>query len=64
MSANNRITVNLSADEYAALFDLSERFQVSLAWLGRRAISDMLEQSRNSLGQIDMPFLAPRDRRS
>lgn len=62
MAATNRITVNLSADEYAALTELSERFQVSLAWLGRRAIADLIETTRTHPAQLDMPFLAPRGR--
>ena len=57
MAANNRITVNLNAEEYAALFALSERFQVSLAWLGRRAIADLIEKYTSNPDQLNMPFL-------
>lgn len=64
MAANNRITVNLNSDEYLALSELSERYQVSLAWLARRAITDLLEQYRGDPEQIDLPFLKINSRRS
>lgn len=64
MAANNRITVNLNSDEYLALSELSERYQVSLAWLARRAITDLLEQYRENSEQIDLPFLKINSRRS
>lgn len=64
MAANNRITVNLNSDEYLALSELSERYQVSLAWLARRAITDLLEQYREDPEQIDLPFLKINSRRS
>ena len=59
MTAYNRITVNLSAEEYEALVAMSERFQVSLAWLGRRAISALIDQYDQGSGQLEIPFLMP-----
>lgn len=64
MAANNRITVNLNSDEYLALSELSERYQVSLAWLARRAITDLIEQYREDPEQIDLPLLKINSRRS
>lgn len=58
MAANNRISVNLNSDEYMALSELSERYQISLAWLARRAITDFLEQYRNDPDQLKTPFLS------
>lgn len=58
MAANNRISVNLNSDEYMALSELSERYQVSLAWLARRAIADLLEQYRKDPDQLKLPFLS------
>jgi hypothetical protein len=58
MAVNNRITVNLNAEEHAALSALSERFQVSLAWLGRRAIVDLIEQCRNNQDLLNRPLLS------
>lgn len=63
MATNNRITVNLTAEEYAALSGLSERFQVSLAWLGRRAIADLIERYGDNPDQLNMPFLAASEKR-
>jgi predicted transcriptional regulator len=57
MAANHRITVNLNADDYLALSELSERYHVSLAWLARRAIADILEQYRREGDQIKLPFV-------
>lgn len=42
MSAKNRITINLDDKNYDELTALSEKLDVSLAWLGRRAFSDLL----------------------
>lgn len=64
MAANNRISVNLNSDEYLALSELSERYQVSLAWLARRAISDLLDQYRNEPDQINLPFLSINTRKA
>jgi hypothetical protein len=55
MAANNRISVNLNSAEYLALSELSERYQVSLAWLARRAICDLLDQYREKPDNIKLP---------
>ena len=44
ISAKNRITVNLEDDEYQALQQIATRADRSLAWLGRRAIRDLLQR--------------------
>ena len=44
MAAKNRVTVNLSDDEHSAMSEISEKFDLSLAWLGRRAIADLIEK--------------------
>ena len=64
MTSANRITVNLSAEEYTALSKLSKKYQVSLAWLGRRAIAELIEQNKKNPGQFDMPFTAEAKRKS
>lgn len=58
MANNNRITVNLNPDEYLALSELSQRYQVSLAWLARRAITNLLEQYRKNPNQINLPLVS------
>lgn len=44
MTAKHRITVNLDDAEYDALLRIAEHTDRSLAWLGRRAINDLIEQ--------------------
>lgn len=39
---NNRVTVNLEEDTYEALRVHAKREDVSIAWLIRRAINDMM----------------------
>ena len=55
-TAKNRITVNMTDKEYAALADLAERCQVSMAWLGRRALAELVEKYRDKPGQMPLPF--------
>ncbi len=59
MTAKHRITINLIESEYEALLALSEKNRVSMAWLGRRAISEMLE--RYEKGESQLPLNAPPD---
>ena len=44
MATKNRITTNLDEKKYEELTALSKKLDVSLAWLGRRAFSDLLEK--------------------
>ena len=54
MTAKNRITVNLDDAEYEALQRIAAVTDRSLAWLGRRAICDFIEQRERA----DAPLLA------
>lgn len=56
MTTKNRITVNLTTAEYEALSELADQFQVSMAWLGRRAIADLIEKYRKAPDQMPLPF--------
>ena len=56
MPSKNRITVNLSDDEYSALGQLAARSKVSKAWLGRHAISSLLERAQNDEQQLPLPL--------
>ena len=47
MASKNRVTVNLSDEEAAQLAALAKKTKVSKAWLGRRAICDLLDRARN-----------------
>ncbi len=49
ISAKNRITVNLEEAEYRALQQIAAKSDRSLAWLGRRAIRDLLQRESAQL---------------
>lgn len=59
MTAKHRITINLVESEYEALVALSEKNRVSMAWLGRRAISEMLQRIESK--EAELPLNAPPD---
>lgn len=46
MDAKNRITINLDDSKYQKLIELSNELDVSLAWLGRKAFTDLLAKYR------------------
>lgn len=50
--SKDRVTVNLDTAEYHELQGLAREHNVSMAWLGRRAIVLLLEQSK----QRELPF--------
>jgi predicted transcriptional regulator len=54
MSVKHRITVNLDDAEYQALQLIAEGSERSLAWLGRKAICDLIDQHERS----EAPLLA------
>lgn len=60
MSSKNRVTVNLSDDEFAALGALSEQSRVSKAWIGRQAISTLLERTQDNDDQMPLPLAQAR----
>ena len=51
MAIKNRITINLDENKYRKLLELSNEMDVSLAWLGRKAFSDLLD--RYQRGEVD-----------
>ena len=53
VAAKQRLTVNLEAPEYQELQRLAKQHNVSMAWLGRRAIAWFLEQDNS---QRKLPF--------
>ena len=56
LTSKERVTVNLDTVEYRELQGLAKEHNVSMAWLGRKAIVLLLEQSK----QRELPFpLAP-----
>lgn len=46
MKPKHRVTINLKQEEYQALQTIAARTDRSLAWLGRKAICDLLENER------------------
>jgi len=51
-----RITINLSDGEYGELAALAEKNNVSMAWIGRKAIIDLLQQARGKSVQLSLTF--------
>ena len=52
MAVKHRITINLDDKEYQELVELSKSLDVSLAWLGRRAFSDLLTRHEQDIKQV------------
>ncbi|MBE7731350.1 MULTISPECIES: ribbon-helix-helix domain-containing protein [Acetobacteraceae] len=62
VSSKNRITVNLSEDEYAAFDQIAARSKVSKAWLGRHAISLLIERVEGDEQQLPLPLTVSKRR--
>ena len=58
MVSKHRISVNLSEQEYQELSSLSEQYRVSMAWLGRKTIENLLEKFENEELQLPLSFLS------
>jgi predicted transcriptional regulator len=61
MTSKHRITVNLSDNELDRLKGLADKSKVSKAWLGRYAISALLDRADNDHDQF-LPSLAQKRR--
>ena len=61
MAAKHRVTINLEDREYAELSALSDKHRVSLAWLGRQAIVELLERCESE--DLQLPLNLPSERR-
>lgn len=55
-TSKQRISINLSDTEYEELSALAERHNLSMAWIGHRAILDFLEQNRAESLQLPLTF--------
>jgi hypothetical protein len=51
-----RLSINLSAGEYAELSALAERNNLSMAWLGHKAVLDFLATARTESLQLPLSF--------
>ena len=54
MTSKQRLSVNLTPEEHSELTALAEKARVSKAWLGRRAISELLDRYRER--EFDLPL--------
>jgi len=61
MAVRQRLTVNLDASKFPEFQRLAKRHDISMAWLGSRAISSCLGQHG---GQRELPPALPADNRS
>lgn len=62
-TTKQRVTINLSVGEYRELAALSEKHNVSMAWIGHKAIIELLEKTRGELLQLPLSFgTRPEDR--
>ena len=57
MPGKPRISVSLSEQEYRELAALAEKYQISLAWLGRKAIAEFLERYQDQ--ELQLPLILP-----
>ncbi|WP_146113241.1 CopG family transcriptional regulator [Brucella anthropi] len=62
MSSKARLTVNLSEQELEELDKLAEQSKVSKAWIGRLAIIQLLETTKNHQGQLALPLAVSQKR--
>jgi hypothetical protein len=53
-TTKHRLAVNLDDQEFAALADMADKHDVSLAWLGRQAVLEFIERYRNE--QLPLPL--------
>jgi predicted transcriptional regulator len=55
-----RITVTVDEQDHAQLTTLAEKYRVSLAWLVRYAVSDMLDRHRQDQLQLPLDLTGPK----
>lgn len=58
----HRITVNLEDDEYRALQSLAVKMDRSLAWLGRRAICELINRKEDIEKDMGLEIHTPNER--
>ncbi len=54
MTSKERVTVNIDQTEYLELQELARAHNVSMAWLGRQAITRLLEQYKQREFQLPL----------
>ena len=61
MPTKERLTVNLEGAEYRELQELARQYGVSMAWLGRQAVTRLLQQYKQQEFQFPLDFGPPAD---
>lgn len=56
VATKSRITINLDERNYQELIELSNKLDVSLAWLGRKAFTDLLAKYRRDGKNASVAF--------
>jgi hypothetical protein len=54
MPSKNRISVNLKEHEYSELAALAKNSNVSMAWIGRIAISQLIQNNADNDAQLPL----------
>jgi hypothetical protein len=55
-TTKQRISINLPDTEYAELAALADKHNISMAWIGRKAILEFLERYREHPLQLPLTF--------
>lgn len=59
MASKYRVSINLAESEYRELAAVAETYRVSMAWLGREAVIQLLDRSKNE--ELQLPILVQKD---
>ena len=51
-----RLSINLSNSEHAELSALADKHNLSMAWIGRKAVTEFLERHRDNPLQLPLTF--------
>jgi hypothetical protein len=54
MASKYRVTVNLTESEYKELAKLADDSQLSMAWLSRQGIAQLLKQLKSNKHQLSL----------
>lgn len=60
MSSKNRITINLSEEEYDEFVSMADGFNVSVVWIGRQVIREFLDKYQDTSKGFPLPVTSGR----
>ncbi len=55
-TTKQRLSIILPDQEFAELAAMAEKHNISMAWIGRKALSDFLERNRENPLQLPLTF--------